>query len=412
VPETRRSTIVFALTGVILLALGIRTGVAAIAPLAPSMDLDLAMEGLPLGIIGTIPPIAYALAAWFSPWLAQKVGLETAAIAVGVLGALAHVWRGASPTFLSLFVATAVLMIAAGVGNVILPGLVKLYTPNAIGGVTAAYGTAMALSSSAPSFLGVWMADLAGWRVSLGAWAIISIVGAIPWLLVLPFAKRRGLAEAELAGGLAAGSPKVSLSKAPTAVAIMTIFAVSSALAYTWFALLPQLLIDEAGMSVEQAALGLGIFTIAGLPLSLIIPPLAHRVGWSSILTGVAAASAMAGMAGLLVAPGAATYLWVILIALGPLTFPLSLTLIGLRTSNHLSALVLSGYVNKMGYLFSAAGPLVVGFVVQVTDSWTISVLFLMAVILMEVPAIWVLARERSVDDELAERNASAHLSN
>ena len=184
-PETRRSTIVFALTGVILLALGIRTGVAAIAPLAPSMDLDLAMEGLPLGIIGTIPPIAYALAAWFAPWLAQKVGLETAAIAVGVLGALAHVWRGVSPTFLSLFAATAVLMVAAGVGNVILPGLVKLYAPHAIGSVTAAYGTAMAVSSSAPSFFGVWMADLAGWRVSLGAWAIISIVGAIPWLLVL-----------------------------------------------------------------------------------------------------------------------------------------------------------------------------------------------------------------------------------
>ena len=152
-PETRRSTIVFALTGVILLALGIRTGVAAIAPLAPSMDLDLAMEGLPLGIIGTIPPIAYALAAWFAPWLAQKVGLETAAIAVGVLGALAHVWRGVSPTFLSLFAATAVLMVAAGVGNVILPGLVKLYAPHAIGSVTAAYGTAMAVSSSAPSFL-------------------------------------------------------------------------------------------------------------------------------------------------------------------------------------------------------------------------------------------------------------------
>jgi len=72
VPETRRSIAVLALTGIILLALGIRTGVAAISPLAPAMDLDVAMEGLPLGIIGTIPPIAYALSAWFSPWLAKR----------------------------------------------------------------------------------------------------------------------------------------------------------------------------------------------------------------------------------------------------------------------------------------------------------------------------------------------------
>jgi len=411
VPETTRSTFVLALTGIIVLALGIRTGVAAIAPLAPKMDLDVAMAGLPLGIIGTIPPIAYALAAWFSPWFAKKVGIEMAAIAVAVLSALAHVWRGISPTFLSLFVATAVLMIAAGVGNVIIPGLVKLYAPHAIGAVTAVYGTGMALSSSAPSFFGVWMADLAGWRVSLASWAVISILGAIPWLLVLPFAKRRGIAEAALGLGLVPGAPGISLSRSPTAVAIMGIFAVSGAMAYTWFALLPQLLIDEAGMSVEQAALSLGIFTITGFPMSLLIPPLAVRAGRASVIVGAAIVFGLAGMVGLLVAPSAAPYLWVVLLALGPLTFPLSLTLIGVRTSTPLSALVLSGYVNKIGYLLSAAGPLVAGYLLQLTGGWTASVIFLMVVILAEVPAIWVLGRDRSVDDELAEKGAAAHLS-
>jgi cyanate permease len=99
-----------------VLALGIRTGVAAISPLAPVMDLDVAYGGVASGhhwhhSSGGV----CALAAWFSPWLARTVGIETAAIAVAVLGALAHVWRGISPTYLSLFVATAVLMIAAGV---------------------------------------------------------------------------------------------------------------------------------------------------------------------------------------------------------------------------------------------------------------------------------------------------------
>jgi len=411
-PETRRSTIVFALTGVIVMALGIRTGVAAIAPLASSMDLDVEMAGLPLGIIGTIPPIAYALAAWFSPWFAKKVGLENAAIAVSILGALAHVWRGASPTFLSLFVATAVLMVAVGVGNVILPGLVKLYAPRAIGAVTAAYGTAMALSSSAPSFFGVWMADLAGWRISLGAWAIISLLGALPWLFVLPHARQRGAREAELALGLSPEGRSISLSRSPTALAIMGIFAVSGAMAYTWFALLPQLLIERSGFGVEQAAFALGIFTLMGFPMSLIIPPLAVRAGWASGLVGVAVITALLGMLGILIAPAVVPYLWVVLLAMGPLTFPLSLTLIGVRTSNYLSALVLSGYVNKFGYLISAAGPLVVGYVLEFTGGWTASIIFLMAVTLVEIPAIWVLARGRMVDDELEEVLSSAHVSN
>jgi CP family cyanate transporter-like MFS transporter len=411
VPNTTRSTTVFALTGIILLALGIRTGVAAIAPLAPVMDLDVAMEGLPLGIIGTIPPVAYALAAWFSPWLARTVGIESAAIAVAVLGAIAHVWRGISPTYLSLFVATAVLMIAAGVGNVIIPGLVKLYAPRAIGTVTAIYGTAMAISSSAPSFFGVIIADAAGWRLSLASWALVSLVGALPWLLVLPFARQRSRAESALDSGLIPVVVPVSLFRSPTALSVMGIFAVSGTMAYTWFALLPQLLVDEAGFSVEQAAVALGVFTITGFPMSLVIPPLATNARWAGALVGLAVACGLAGMVGLLVAPATATLLWVVLLALGPMTFPLSLTLIGLRTDNHLSALALSGFVNKVGYFIAAVGPLLAGLLLQVTGQWAASVIFLMLVVVCEIPAVWVLARNGNVDRELRAFSDDAHLS-
>jgi CP family cyanate transporter-like MFS transporter len=411
VPNTTRSTTVFALTGIILLALGIRTGVAAIAPLAPVMDLDVAMEGLPLGIIGTIPPVAYALAAWFSPWLARTVGIESAAIAVAVLGAIAHVWRGISPTYLSLFVATAVLMIAAGVGNVIIPGLVKLYAPRAIGTVTAIYGTAMAISSSAPSFFGVIIADAAGWRLSLASWALVSLVGALPWLLVLPFARQRSRAESALDSGLIPVVVPVSLFRSPTALSVMGIFAVSGTMAYTWFALLPQLLVDEAGFSVEQAAFALGVFTITGFPMSLVIPPLATNARWAGALVGLAVACGLAGMVGLLVAPATATLLWVVLLALGPMTFPLSLTLIGLRTDNHLSALALSGFVNKVGYFIAAVGPLLAGLLLQVTGQWAASVIFLMLVVVCEIPAVWVLARNGNVDRELRAFSDHAHLS-
>lgn len=410
-PNTTRSTTVFALTGIILLALGIRTGVAAIAPLAPVMDLDVAMEGLPLGIIGTIPPVAYALAAWFSPWLARTVGIESAAIAVAVLGAIAHVWRGISPTYLSLFVATAVLMIAAGVGNVIIPGLVKLYAPRAIGTVTAIYGTAMAISSSAPSFFGVIIADAAGWRLSLASWALVSLVGALPWLLVLPFARQRSRAESALDSGLIPVVVPVSLFRSPTALSVMGIFAVSGTMAYTWFALLPQLLVDEAGFSVEQAAVALGVFTITGFPMSLVIPPLATNARWAGALVGLAVACGLAGMVGLLVAPATATLLWVVLLALGPMTFPLSLTLIGLRTDNHLSALALSGFVNKVGYFIAAVGPLLAGLLLQVTGQWAASVIFLMLVVVCEIPAVWVLARNGNVDRELRAFSDDAHLS-
>lgn len=402
-PMTPRSVVVFALTGIILTALGIRTGVAALSPLATTIELDVPLVGLPLGALGMIPPLAFSLAAAFSPWLARKVSIEGAAVVVAGLAIFAHLWRGFSPNYASLFVATIVLMLSAGVGNVILPALVKLYAPRAVGAMTAAYATAMAISATAPTIAGVWMADAFGWRLSLATWALISFVGAIPWLIVIPFAKRRGIAEAELNATLPIPLAAVSLSRSPTALSVMVIFGVSGATAYTAFSLLPLILTDIAGLGRTEAALALGLFSIMGLPLSLLIPPLAVKPGRAGILVGVAIIAGVVGWSGLLLFPESWLYVWVTLLAIAPMTFHLSLTLIGQRTKNHFSALQLSGYVNRAGYLFAAIGPLLVGLGYQLTGGWEVSIIALIVLSLLQIPAVWVLRRERLVDDELRE---------
>ena len=402
-PMTPRSVVVFALTGIILTALGIRTGVAALSPLATTIELDVPLVGLPLGALGMIPPLAFSLAAAFSPWLARKVSIEGAAVVVGGLAIIAHLWRGFSPNYASLFVATIVLMLSSGIGNVILPALVKLYAPRAVGAMTAAYATAMAISATAPAVAGVWMADAFGWRLSLATWALISFVGAIPWLIVIPFAKRRGIAEAELNATLPIPLTAVSLSRSPTALSIMVIFGVSGATAYTAFSLLPLMLADLAGLGREEAALALGLFSIVGLPLSLLIPPLAVKPGRAGILVAVAILTGLVGWSGLLFFPEVWLYGWVILLSIAPMTFHMSLSLIGQRTKNHFSALQLSGYVNRAGYLFAAIGPFLVGLGYQLTGGWEISIVALLILTLLQIPAMGILHRERLVDDELRE---------
>ena len=401
-PLSPRSLYVFAVTGIVLLALGLRTGVAAVSPIAGSIELDIALVGLPLGALGTIPVLAYALAASFSPWLARFVGLEGSALVVAGFATLAHLWRGISPTYLSLFVATVVLMVAVGVGNVILPALVKLYAPRAIGKVTAAYATALSLSSATPALVGVWVTESYGWRVSLATWALVSIAGALPWLIILPFAKKRGAAEAAIADTLPINvAPTVPFTRSPTAVAITTIFAVAGATSYSWFALLPLILMDNAGLDVAGAALALGLFAIIGLPVSIIIPPLAIRRGFAGPLVVFAIACGLFGLSGLLFFPGVAPLAWVVLLSLACMTFHMSLALIGHRTANHLSALMLSGFVNKIGYLFAGLGPILVGLGYQLTGGWVLSLTILVVLVLSQIPAVWVLSRERSVDEEL-----------
>jgi len=403
VPLAPRSVVIYAITGIILFSLGLRTGVAAVSPLATMIDLDVALVGLPLGALGTIPPIAYALGASVSPWFAKRVGLEWAAVLMSVLAVGAHIWRGISPTYASFFAATVVLMLAAGVGNVIVPGLVKLYAPNAIGPVTAAYTTALSISSASPAVVGLWLANEFGWRISLASWAVVSLVGVLPWLLVIPFAKARGLAEAQMGGGVPVKRPTRSLWKSPTAVSIMVIFSVSGATAYTWFAVLPVILFDVSGLTLAQSGAALGLFAILGLPLSLIIPPLAGKRGAAPILVAAAVVFGLVGILGLILNPTAAPLLWVGLLGLAPLAFHLSLTLIGHRTRSHLVALELSGFVHTMGYTIAASGPLLVGLLFQLTGAWTLGLVFLGLTVVAQVPAIWVLAREGIVEDELAD---------
>jgi CP family cyanate transporter-like MFS transporter len=293
-------------------------------------------------------------------------------------------------------------MLAAGVGNVIVPGLVKLYAPRAIGSVTAAYTTAMSISSATPTVLGLWISDVYGWRWSLASWAVVSLVGALPWLLVVPFAKARGIAQTQDTS-IAEPQPHSStLWRSPTAVSVMVIFSVSGATAYTWFAMLPVILVDISGLSAAQAALSLGLFAVIGIPLSLAIPPLGARRGWAPKLVTAAVVFGVLGIGGLLVIPTVLPFLWVTLLGLAPLAFHLSMTLIGQRTRHHIVALDLSGFVNTMGYTIAALGPLLVGLLFQATGTWTVGLIILGSTVLIQIPAIWVLARESFVEDELA----------
>ncbi|MGA1784893.1 MAG: MFS transporter, partial [Pontimonas sp.] len=136
--------------GVLVLALGGRSGVAALSPISDQVELDVPLDGIWLALIGAIPPIAYAVAAWLTPRLVRKTNLEVVALGVAAVTGFAHIFRGYAPNYVGLFVGTVVLMLGVGVLNVILPGLVKLYAPTRIGLLTSLYSTMMAISTAVP----------------------------------------------------------------------------------------------------------------------------------------------------------------------------------------------------------------------------------------------------------------------
>jgi CP family cyanate transporter-like MFS transporter len=391
----------FGVAGVLILALGGRTGVAALSPIAGEVELEVPIDGLWLAMIGAIPPVAYAISGLFSPWFARKLSLEGAAVFVSVVTAAAHLGRGLTPNYFGLFASTVVLMLAIGVLNVILPGLVKLYAPTRIGLITSLYSTMMAISTAAPSAIGFALAREYGWRISIASWSIISIAAVIPFLLLLPVAMKRRQSENAVYAALPAQSRSARVGRSATARSIMLIFAVSGFTAYTTFGVLPQILRDHVGSSPEQAALALTVFAILGMPMSLVIPNLAVRSGWSGRLILLSATSGLVGWVGLLFIPAIPPVFWAVLTGLNTLTFSMSLALIGARTQTHQMATELSGFVNTVGYLVAGFGPIVVGALHEITGSWVTSLVVLMIFSICVLPAYFVLSKERTIEEEL-----------
>jgi CP family cyanate transporter-like MFS transporter len=396
---------VVALVGVVTVAFSLRTAVTAISPIIDEIRDDIPITDVGIGLIGMLPPIFFALSGFLGPLVSRRLGLEGAILAsVGVM-IVGHLLRASSGSFALLLVGSAVTLVGVGICNVMLPPVVKRYFPDRVGLVTAGYATLMSVSTALPSLLAVPLSDSIGWRFSLAIWAAVAGTAIVPWVLLLA-RHRRARAVAALDASTAVEAPDGALERrlwhSPVAVAITITFSVSTLNVYATFAWLPQILVDIVGSTPGEAGSLLAVYAIAGLPASIIAPILVNRLrspAWV-ILAGVV--FFVVGYLGLLIAPAPLTVLWVLLIGLGPILFPVCLVLINIRTRSHTGSVALSGFAQGIGYTVGALGPLLVGVLHDASGGWTLPLSFLLVTSFVAIAGAVVLSRPGLVEDQLA----------
>ncbi|WP_241989239.1 CynX/NimT family MFS transporter [Cryobacterium serini] len=387
-----------ALLGIILVAANLRTAVAALSPIVAEINVDIPLGSVSLGVLGMLPPVCFALFGIFTPMITRRHGLETPLVLALVAILLGHVTRGLSGSITMLIIGSVIAFAGLGIGNVLLPPLVKKYFPDRVGLVTSLYVTVVSLSTLVPPLIAVPVADAAGWRISLGMWMLLALLALVPWITMLVRHRARtpgpivDEADATILG---------RLWKSSIAWALAGVFAVSSLNAYAMFAWLPQLLVDTAGVSPAQAGTLLAVYASMGIPCALIIPALTARMTNVGPLVYVGVFAFVAGDLGLLLAPETLTWLWVSLAGLGPLFFPLALVLINLRTRTHAGAVALSSFVQSIGYTLGALGPLVFGLLHELSGGWTWPLTFLLATALAIIIAGAVIGRPHMLEDDL-----------
>ncbi|SDZ07222.1 MFS transporter [Herbiconiux ginsengi] len=403
---------VLALLAIVFVALNLRTAVAALSPIFDEISADIPLGSVGIGLLGMLPPVCFAVVGLFAPALHRRFGLER--VVIGALTAilLGQLARGASGSYLVLVLASTLTFAGMGVANVLLPPLVKRYFPDRIGLVTSLYATVMALGASVPALIAVQVSDSAGWRVSVGMWSVLAVLALLPLVLLSARERRVRRAErqeaverrasAEEPAAVDVPTPAVFglVWRSPIAWSLMLVFGVTALNSYALFAWLPEILLDVSTVSQEQSGALLSLFAVMGLPAALLVPILAARMRNVYPLMAAGAIFDIVGYGGLLLAPDAVTWLWVALVGLGGMLFPLCLVLINLRTRTHEGAVALSSFVQSFGYGLGALGPLLLGVLHEASGGWTVPLLFLLATALTFAICGIVVSKPRMLEDQ------------
>lgn len=387
---------VLAFVGIVLVAANLRTAVAALSPIVGRVSAEIPLSAVVIGLLGALPPICFAVFGIFTPMLVRRSRLEIVLIGCLVAIVLGHLLRGFAGSVGILVLGSVLTFAGIGVGNVLLPPLVKKYFPDRVGLLTALYVTTMSVSTFVPPLVAVPVADAAGWRLSLAMWAVVGVLALMPWagILLRGSSQNPGAGVEDVRADVAR-----SLWRSPLAWALAVVFGLSSLNAYAMFAWLPLLLVEVAGQTPASAGALLSIFGFAGLPTAIIVPFLVVRMRNVGILVQVGVGFFLAGYAGLLFAPTTLTWLWVLFAGLGPILFPVTLVLINVRTRTQRGSVVLSGFSQGFGYVIGALGPLLFGLVHEVTGSWQVPLVMLLVPVAVASVAGVYLAKPHMLED-------------
>lgn len=385
-----------AFAAILLAAMNLRTAVTSVTPLLDLLGQIFGFGSTFTGVLGMLPTAAFALFGVATPRLARRIGLERTALLAMALAALGLLLRSSAFGVGGLLLGSVVALAGMGIGNVVVPPLVKRYFADRVGTISSFYISVLQLGTMLPALLAVPVANAAGWRVSLGMWSLLALAAALPWWLMV----RRHAADHAAAALLPDPSalPHGQVWRTSLGWGMALMFGMTSLMTYSMFTWLPRIVV-EAGASPAFGGVMVAVFSALGLLPALLMPALATRMRNPFPLAVIGFTAFTVAFAGLLWAPMAAPLLWACLLGLGPSTFPLALTLINLRTRTPTGSASLSGFMQGVGYSFACLGPLVVGWLHDASHTWTLPFGFLFACAVVMLVAAWFACQPRHLED-------------
>ncbi|UQW97005.1 MFS transporter [Rummeliibacillus sp. G93] len=361
------------LIGVILVGSNLRVPLTSAGSLIPFIRDDLGISNTLIGTITTLPLLAFALLSPFAPKIANRFGMELTITFSLILLIIGIAVRSVSGVFY-LFAGTILIGMAIAIGNVLIPGIVKMNFPQRIGFMTGIYAIFMNLFGALGSGVSVPIASTGnlGWQGALGIWGVLTIISLLLWLPQLSKSQKGEKVKVNVKA-----EKKSSLWRSPLAWKITIFMGGQSLMFYTLITWLPDIL-RVIGFNSSTAGWIVFIMQLSIIPVTFIVPIIAEKLKNQVGLSIITITLFILGFAGLLLGIRVLIPVCAIMLGIaGGSAFSLAMMFFTLRTRNGKEAAELSGMAQSFGYLLAAVGPVLVGTLHDLTGGWTIPLILL-----------------------------------
>lgn len=368
--------IILLISGIVLIAFNLRPAITSVGPLVGIIQEDVGLAHWSAGLLMSIPLISFAVMSSLVPRIAARLSNEKTLLLGLVILLVGICIRSISMTFF-IFFGTLLIGVGIAIGNVLLPVVVKEKFPQKFGLMTSIYSTSMGLFASLASGISIPLAHglKLGWDGALIVWGIPTIIAIVVWILLIRLnpAKDNAVKSVRISAK--------QIWRSPLAWKIALFMGFQSSLFYITMSWLPEILY-KYGISRGTAGWLLSFTQIVGVPVSFLVPILAGRLRsqvWISFALGMCS---IVGYGGLWMGSSYPIMILSIIligIALGG-NFPLALSYIGIRARNGNQAAELSGMAQSTGYMLAAIGPILIGYLYDMTQVWTIPLITLIVI--------------------------------
>lgn len=355
-----------------LIAANLRLPITIIPPLLKTIEKNLGVPSSLIGLITSIPLVAFAI---FSPIIvkvAKKLGNELTVFVFFII-LIAGSYLRIIPAVWALFIGTTLVGIGVDSGNVLVPAMIKDHLPNRIPLGTGLYTLSMlAIGAIGTALSGVFIThiSLSATLAILSALAIVALVVWIPNL-------RSNTKDNSVT---ISNPPKYrTVWNQRVGWFITLYFGLQSLVYYSLLTWTPSVM-ESHGVSSIVSSNILTILQLSGLPCSFIVPYFAGKKNGRKFLNTFLIIGYVLGPLMFLLNIQSTAWLVIISFLTGfgsGIAFNEAIYFFTNKTTNPYQTAEVSGMAQSAGYLLAAFGPVVFGYIQNLSGTWTMTMIIM-----------------------------------